>query len=672
MARKKKVYDGDKETVKLGGRGGDARAVAQLQDGRWWAAEDEMTLATRIRTVLERIHAQQSFLRTEYAQSWRLYENTPIAGLTPRLYRPRTSGGRVSKISWNLVKSVVDTYVSLITDERPKVTFLTAGGNRTLQRRAKKLEKFIDGVLYENEFYELVDQIVRDSAIFGRGVIKVYASYDNPKKPCIKIERMFAYDDHTDEQDAVYGDPQSKQFIYWVDKYALAEKYEDKAAEILRTNTDVFLDGGAEYAIGGQNNFAVVVESWHLPTVPGTKEEGGTEDGRHVISVGDVVLEDEPWSRADFGLVTLYRQKPIQGIWAQSLPTELAPLQVEIAKYLWNISLAQRRAVGHWLVENGSDISTSVIDDRVGSIFRFTGTKPFYEAPAMTTPSDVYSHLNTLWQRGFEVVGISANMAASERPAGLNSGKAQLVYADIQQKRFQPSYRQYQQFFLRLARTIIRVAREIEEKTGDAAWGVTAIGKREFTNTIKWADAKLEEEQFRLQMFATNKLEGEPAARFEIIQEMINSGWIDQPTGKRLMDLPDLEQEESYEFAPYNFVTSQLDKILDDDVYAAPDPMLGDFLPKAIEIGAKYYLKARLDGVEEKTLAMVVKWIDVCKSYVAPPANDANGTAPPAGGAPPPGAPPPGGPQAPGSPLQQQVQSDMMRREASAEAQNAA
>lgn len=643
--------------------------AAGLEDGRWWLVdpENQELLASRINTVLERNYKTQEFMRTECATSWRLYENTPIAGLTPRLYRPRTPSARLNRISWNLVKSVVDTYTALIVKETPKVSFVTSGGNRTLQRRAEFAEKFVDGVMHENRFTEsMAIQAVRDSAVFPSGIVKVYACYDDPKKPRIKIDRMLAWEDHTDAVDAAYGQPQSKQFTTWVDKFALMAEYPEHAQKILTCNTDAFMDSGTDSSYGmgaNQNDKSVLVESWHLPTVAGV-----THDGRHVLSVGPVILVDEPWTRSDFGLCYLYRQKPIQGIWAQSLPMELAPLQVEIARLIHQISLAMKRAVGHWLVENNSDVNTNAMDDRPGSIWRYTGVKPEYQAFNTVSP-EVFQHLNTMWQRGFESVGISSNLASSERPSGLDTGKAQLVYADIQQQRFVPSYREYQQFFVSVARAIMTVAREIQKDYPD--FEVSTIGSKNMMQSVKWIDAALEDDEFSIEMVPTNKLADDPAAQLSYVQNAMNSGLMDPETGKRMLgtENADLAEYNSYEFAPYDWVMQSIDKMLDEGEFIPPDPKLEDYLPQAIALVNKAYFKARLDGVEDKRCMMLLQWMDVAKSYLTPPPPP---PAPPGQPMPAPAgaeAPPPGPPAPPGAPpangMGAMVQKDLMRQAAS-------
>jgi hypothetical protein len=351
---------------------------------------------------------------------------------------------------------------------------------------------------------------------------------------------------------------------------------------------------------------------------------------------------------------------------------ELAPLQVDIGRTLHTVSRAVKLAQPHIFVENNSEVNTNAVDDRTMSIIKYTGLKPEFVAPTPFAP-ELLEYLEKTWQRGFESVGISVNMAASERPSGLDTGKAQMVYADIQQQRFIPCYREYQQFFVQVARTIIEVAREIQRDYPD--FEVSTIDGKSMMSSVKWVDASMDDEEFTLELVPTNKLSDDPAAQLAYVQNAMNSGLMDADTGKRMLgtENADLAEYNSYEFSHYDYVMTSIDKMLDHGEYEAPDPTLEDYLPQAITLAQKAYFKAKIDAVEEDRLMMLLKWVQACKDYLAPPAPPPAPPGPPGAeaGPPPPGGPMPppgpGGPPPPGGPpgMGPMVQQDLMRKEAS-------
>lgn len=640
------------------------------REARWWMdhpgdvvgdIHNETSVSTKRRA--ERLmdvagHCYRALEQTRLAMATnaRMYSNMPIIGLTPRLYRHRAPTSKMNRLTLNLIKSVIDTYTALITQDQPKVSFETSGGNWSLQQKAKLLEKFMDGIFYETDLNEMSQTIVRDCAIWGIGIAKVYLDTDG-EVPKIKIDRVFPHELLIDDQDWFYGSRDSGQCLYqykYIDRFALMERYPELAEKILHASSSGgFLDASMYGTESGTQMLdqIIVVEGWHLASVPGKK---GTRDGRHTIACGDVVLVDEEYEPDYFPFAFLYRQKPLNGLWGQGLADELQPQQIEISRLMQNIQRSQRLAVGHWLVEENSRVNTNAINDVVASIIRYTGIKPEYIA-YQPVSADVYQHLWNLWAKGFEVVGISQLAANAQKPAGLNSGKAMLVYSDVQSQRFQPCYREYQHWFLNIAHQIIHLAREASDM--DPSFEVKATGSKQMMRAVKWADANLADEEFTLKLYPTNKLADDPAARMKFIQDMINAGMIPPEDGKRLLDFPDLESVQNFADASYDNVMRAYDSMVERDEYFPPEPYMD--IQSGIKLMQMAYLKARLDNVPTDKLELIRRWIDEAAALLPPP---------------PPPAPPPGpgangvGPHGPD--LQQRTQEDVQRQLAGQAARN--
>ena len=622
-------------------------ATVMTREARWWTDPDDRR-ANRLMDVAGHCYRALEQTRLGMATCARMYSNTPIIGLTPRLYRHRAPTSKMNRLTLNLIKSVIDTYVSLITKDKPKVSFETSGGDWSLQQKAKMLEKFVDGIVYETKLEELAPTIVRDCAIFGLGCVKLYLDTDGPT-PKICADRVFPHELLIDDQDWFYGKGQNLYQYRYIDRYVLMERYPEHAEKIRHASASVFMDASTYGTESGTQMLdqVVCVEGWHLATVPG---EDGSRDGRHTIACGDSLLVDEEYEPEYFPFAFLYRQKPINGLWGQGLADELQPQQIEISRLMQNIQRSQRLAIGHWLVEENSRINTNAINDVVASIIRFTGVKPEYVA-YQPVSADVYQHLWNLWAKGFEVVGISQMAASSEKPAGLNSGKAMLVYADVQSQRFQPCYREYQHWFLSIAEQIVHLAREAQKI--QPSFKVKATGSKQMMKDVKWADANLADEEFTLKLYPTNQLADDPAAKMQVVQDMINSGMLRPEDGKRLLDMPDLEAVESFENASYDNVMRAYDRIVEDNDYFPPEPYMN--IQESIRIMQMCYLKARLDDVPVDRLEMIRRWIDECAALIPPPpAPPAAPPGPATGG---PGGPPVGSPQG----LQQQTAIDVQR-----------
>ena len=430
------------------------------------------------------------------------------------------------------------------------------------------------------------------------------------------------------------------QCLYQTTRYeraVLQELWPEHAADLENGGSD-FRGQTTDANYSASGDFVLVVEAWRLPQAEGSP-------GRHCIVCGDATLLDEEWTRDDFPLVFLYRQQPAQGIWGMSLAQELSGLQLAVNKLLRDIQRAQALVVGHYLIDNATEVNTASISDHIGGFIRYRGTRPVYEAPPPVSQQNI-EYLDKLWGRCFETIGISQQAAQSQKPAGIESGKAMLVYADIQSQRFKPSYEEYQHFFLRLGRSVLETARGMDED-----FYVHAAGKKVMTSVNRAGAMGLAKDEFTLKLYATNALVDDPAARLQQVQDMMTAGLIDAKAGKRLLELPDLREFEEMEDASYNLVMRIISEIKKGGKYVGPEPFMD--LTEGVWLMQHAYLLGKLDGVPEDRLELMSTWIAqaqfALQANAPPPAPPALPGGP---GAPPGATPPvpPGGPLGPAQP----------------------
>jgi hypothetical protein len=80
-----------------------------------------------------------------------------------------------------VIQSAIDTITAKMAKNKPKSSFITEGGDWQLQRKAKKLEKFCDGVRYENHGHFMGVNAFRDGCVFGDGLVHVFANHGRVK-----------------------------------------------------------------------------------------------------------------------------------------------------------------------------------------------------------------------------------------------------------------------------------------------------------------------------------------------------------------------------------------------------------------------------------------------------------------------------------------------------------
>jgi hypothetical protein len=554
---------------------------------QWWrASKEEMPEA--IAGVIHTLQEAQTAIDGQRSICVRLYGNSPLYGINGLTYSkvPSAIPAIKDRITYNLCQSVVDAKTSKIAKNKPKPLFLTERGNYKLRRKAQKLNQFIDGVFFQNKVREQSPIIYRDAEVIGTGCTHVYG-----KDGMVHHERVMAGELLVDEMEAMYGDPRQLHRVKNVDRYVLAEYFPAKVKKIMDVNESTDPSAAAKPHVSDQ---VTVAESWHLPSGPEAK------DGLHTIIIDGAILFMEEWTESFFPFSFLHSGRRMYGFWGQSAVERLQNIQLEINKLLWVIQRSMHLAGTFKIfLEQGSKIVKEHLNNDIGAIINYTGAPPNYVTPPVVQP-EIYQHLATLIQRGFEQEGVSMLSAAAKKPDGLDSGKALREFNDIESDRFMISGQAYEQYHLDLAKLDIYTARDISE--GKEKVKVKVPGSK-FIDTVAWEDVDMEEDQYVMQCFPISSLPQEPAGRTATINEWIQAGWIDPRQGRRLMDFPDLDQVESLANAVEERILSGLDKIIDDGEYTAPDQYMDAQLAR--ELCLQYINEYTVQGLEEERLQML-------------------------------------------------------------------
>lgn len=591
---------------------------------RWWLSEKK-DLAKNISGVVNMLAQYDSPRQSQTQISSRLYGNVNLMGLNGLSYTKIsaiTSAMR-DRVCYNVVSSCIDTVTSKLCKNRPKPLFLTSGGSYKLQRRAKKLDQFVEGVFYENNIYELAKEIFRDGAVWGTGLIHPYQ-----EKGRIKYERVLASEVYTDQVESFYGKPRQLHRVKNIDRGVLIDAFPEYKKDIIAAKS-----ASADLVGQYQNvsDLVTVAESWHLPSGEDAK------DGMHCICISDKDLFVEKYEKDFFPFVMFHWSKRLYGVWGQGLAEQLQSIQLEINKILWVIqrSMHLHGTYRVW-IKTGSKLPKEHINNDIGAVL-VSDEKPEYLSSSFI-PQEYFQHLQTLKNQAFEQSGISQLSAAAKKPSGLDSGKALREFSDIESERFQAIGQQYQQMFLDLAKITVSIAKEIYSE--NKKFSVKVPGKK-FIETIQWKDVDLDEDEFVLKMFPVSSLPNDPAGRLQTITEYMQAGMISPRQGRRLLDFPDLEAEESLANAAEDWIHQSLESIVDEGEYIVPEPEMD--LTLANELCMEYYSQGKTLGLEEDRLEMLRTFRDqvniLVQKALPPPPPSVPGGSPQAVPQPPPVSP---------------------------------
>lgn len=579
----------------------------------WWNMERDEDLANSIASTIRFIGEHQPGRTNQLTASTRLYSNSNVNGFFGGAFRssygqPTNSSPGSGRISFNLCASITDTLVAKMSKNIVVPTFITSGGIWGMQKQAEQLSKFTEGCFYANNAHSIGMGAFRDACVWGTGIVHVFDQNDQ-----VAIERVFPHELIVDEVEALSGKPQQMHRVKMMDRGLLAHMFKDdeEALEAIRMCSSASsLDMGIVGATAA--DIVVVTESWHLAT----SEE--SEDGLHVICLGQSILFKEVYKNTYFPFIFYNYNKRLIGFWGQGAVERVQNLQAEINKLMILIQKAMWMGGGFKiLLENGSKVVKQHLDNEVGTIITYSNTPPQYISPPMLQ-AEIYPYVDSLIAKGYQQEGVSQLSASSLKPAGVDSGAALRTFDQIADDRQMYIAQELENFYLEMARQMIEKVEEIYKRKG--SYKVTYPGTMSF-ETIDWGEIDLKKDEYVMKAFPTSELPQEPGAKMATVQEYMQAGLITPRTGRKLLQMPDIEMNDKLANAAENLLCKIIEDILEKDIYRAPEPYYDLTLAKQLSL--EYYNYADLNNCPEEKLDLLRQFmnqIDDLTGLNAPPA----------------------------------------------------
>lgn len=574
---------------------------------KWWGAKTGEERATQVIESAGFLKEMSQYKYRQASMYARMYNNMPLYGVMGGSLT--SNSGQASQLpvdrpTMNVVQSCIDTLISRISQARPRPVFLTDNGDYKARNLAKQLNQFIAGEMHQTDAYKKVTTMLMDAAVLGTGILKVYE-----KDAKVALQRVLATELLVDSNDSMFGDPRQMYQVALVDRDVLAAAF--GSSKVIDTAEQAYPDHHSE-STRTISDQVMVVEGWHLPSGP------GVSDGRHILAVSSGSLVDEAYTKEKFPFIFLHYAPRLLGFWGQPLTEQLMGTQLEINKLLATIS-ASINLVGvpRVFVEDGSKVVKAHLNNQIGAIVTYRGTKPQYEV-APCVPAEIYAQLQRLVDYAYQQSGISALAAASQKPAGLNAAVALREYDDLQSDRFAALVKRFDAVFIDFAYQAIDLAREIAERDGSYQ---TIYPNKDGTREIDLPEAKLLDNPFVIQCFDASALPRDPAGRMQKVTEMMQAGMIDVKEGRRLLDFPDLQQNEKLDNASEERILQILDEIVEKGKYTPPDPFMN--LTLAFKLSQDYYnlyVPAKLEESKAEKLRTFNSQVLALQQAAMPPA----------------------------------------------------
>ena len=612
------------------------------QPRQWWpTGSDGVEKADRAQAMVDTARAietstveqQRQDLNLIYGSMYEgrqlstLYQYGGQAALTGDV---PTAGGEVT---WNVIRSVVQTVASQVSRSRPRARFLTSGGTRAQKRKAKGLTKFCDGLFQAARVYEITQQCFLDAGWGDVAGIEIYQDGDR-----VGIERVLCNEVMIDANDGIRGKPRSMYRRKFVDRGVLLAKFcpgqvelgeggqlkgkTERAEAILRARSATPINDGP------RSNLVEVYEAWHL------RSSRKAKDGYHVIAVegagGELVAEE--YERDYFPILLFTIDPAAVGPYGRSPAEVLMPIQMAINVLLDKITRAQHLAA---VPRVGLPVSARVatMPNGVGSVIRFQGNAPpVFWSPQALSP-EVYQQLERHFEKAYALYGVNAQVAAGQKEAGVTAAVAIRESLDIQTARFSVLSQRWEQLHMDIARRCIDIARDIY--AGNKDFQVSAPGTA-LLETIRWADVNMEEDEFVIEPYPASLLPTTPQGRADRVQELVDKGIWSPKRGEMALDELDPDSEVARDKAGEEEIERICEAMIDDGRYEGPEPTMD--LDQALLTASDYLAQARNDKVSPKRLDLLYRFLDdvtALKAQITP------GTPPPAAAGPAAAPPPP-------------------------------
>lgn len=620
---------------------------AERTEPYWELNEDDC--ATAMTTTIDTIRLAQTDMRQNDLRHLRMYRNMALAGMGISTFS--RAGAGQAPLSLNVARNMVNAVTSKIAKHRPKGTFQTFGAGYKSRKKARDLEQFSDGMLYKERFRETAPEIFKDIGCLGTGFSKVCPIGGG--KIC--MERVFPPEITIDSAEGMHRKPRNWFQSKYVDKRWLASRTSDEGLKkkILELNSQHGQMDEAEqefFSFTTDQDMVRLDEGYHLSS------DDKERDGHFVQAVQGVLLVKKPW-KWDFApyAVARWSESPL-GFWGMGLCEELVGIQVEINRLVRKIQTSfQLLANPYVLADRSSNIARSSITDIPGSVILYNGREPRVYAPSTVSP-EVFSHLDRLYQRAYELAGISQLSAQSQKPVGFESGRAILVFEDIEADRFSSVFREWENLHLRTIELGLWAAEQ------ESAYWAPAKKSLGLTKQ-KFSEMGIDRSDVQVQIMATSVLGDTPSGQMDELERLTQKGIIGGPEdmADQVLD-PDIKAILNRAAAPKRVVEKIVESMLEGGEYHPPEPFM-DF-QLAMMTAQAMYLEALEDGTHTASeMRNVRKFMNGVASLVmlgqqkpsdagqVPGAASGPLPGPQVGGmAPPPDAVPPGAP--PGVPMQ--------------------
>jgi hypothetical protein len=473
-----------------------------------------------------KLKTYQGSRREKYRWNLMLYEDTASLDLdnvrssvTVGFRRTNTQHNTTPDLSFNCIKSTIDTLQSMVEERGVRPFLNLKKGQYREVKIAKILQYYIDQYFEKIGLAKIVSDVFKHSAIFDTGVIRI-----NGKE----IENVLPWQVYTDPAEELYGKPTK---LYYERKNFPTSLVIDKIKE------------GQEAVTFG--------EYWDL------------KKKIYVRFYESGEMYSESYDN-EIPFLKMYYASPIlKG--CNSVTDQLRSIQFEI-NFLLNAvkDASQKTNVNSVFMPKGAFVGAKKLSNGVGQIIEYDATRLNSAPLTVATPPfadpEYMKTFEELKANAAELSGVSQLAQASLKPAGINSGKGLQTLEDIQAGRFESIFRSVVKLYTDLTVLFIKLQPDDE----------LVLPEDNIRSNCTWGEVKQLMDKMKIQFCGTDSISKDPATKAQVIQMYIQSGLVPQEMISQLLEVPDLDTTYSVMQNSWNSVQTVIDRCLFEDVYEIP------------------------------------------------------------------------------------------------------
>jgi len=585
----------------------------------WWfdkmAADERGRMAVKCQKLICDLPAE-SYRRDRDLYNIRLYENNPVITLfnfAGAFYQDASAMTLPvpEQSTNNRAKAAIDTLYAQVASTNQRARFVVVDGSYRQRRRARELQNFTDGLVLELKLHQLKQRAWLDAAILesGVGVIQFFR-----KNGRCAAERALATEYAIDPLDGmINGQPRT---LY---------RRRPMPRDVVLADFGDGDDGDLTAAInaaktvntgGAPSDHIEVFEAWHLPSSEDAK------DGWHVIAVDAEggTLVAEPYRKMFHESVFLAIEGRFTTAWGLSLMTQARKLQCRINANDYRVERARKLChSGHLYIDRAAKMEKSKFTNEIGTVWEGNGPNGPQQVEFQQVAAEWEAAIERDGTRIFENLGINLSASQGETDSGLNaSAAAKREDKATSGQRNAVRQQRWEQFHLDCVRAGLSVVRDCVTKTENGkdrkrtqSYKVAVPGKRGLTVT-DWSDVAIDEKDYVLETKPASPIPTDPAGLVAFGEQMIQLGaWKPTQLAGYLQDL-DADGRTNRHMAQERRLEKLFEELLYEKVAAAqPDEFTNYGL--ALEIGTEYLAQGEEDGVPEKHLDRVRRYLKKCK-----------------------------------------------------------